>query len=79
LTMCSARMSWPVFLLMRLHPTGSMLRLSSQPKSTPLVVEAEYSATGTCTKPKLMAPSQMVRLEVGLTVSHRKLSWSVCG
>ena len=33
-----------------------MLRLSSQSKSTPWERVAEFSATGMCTRPKLMAP-----------------------
>ena len=38
-----------------------MLRLSSQSKSTPLSRVAEYSATGMCTRPKLMAPFHSTR------------------
>src|SRR5690606_39418740 len=59
LTICSGATSLPVVLLMRLYPTGSMLRSSSQSKSMPLLVVAETSETGICTSPKLMAPFQI--------------------
>src|SRR5690606_41434818 len=58
---CSGATSLPVVLLMRLYPTGSMLRSSSQSKSIPLLVVAETSETGICTSPKLMAPFQIAR------------------
>src|SRR5690554_8192748 len=61
LTICSGATSLPVVLLMRLYPTGSMLRSSSQSKSMPLLVVAETSETGICTSPKLMAPFQIAR------------------
>jgi hypothetical protein len=38
-----------------------MLRLSSQSKSTPWDEVADTSATGMCTKPKLIAPFQIAR------------------
>jgi hypothetical protein len=38
-----------------------MLRLSSQSKSTPWEDVAETSATGMCTRPKLIAPFQIAR------------------
>src|SRR5690606_12408119 len=61
LTICSGATSLPVVLLMRLYPTGSMLRSSSQSKSMPLLVVAETSETGRCTSPKLIAPFQIAR------------------
>ena len=38
-----------------------MVRRSSQSKSSPSLVVAVYSATGMCTRPKLMAPFQTTR------------------
>ncbi|MNW70015.1 hypothetical protein D3C74_491820 [compost metagenome] len=42
-----------------MYPTGSMLRLSSQSKSTRSVRTAVLSETGMCTNPKLIAPFQI--------------------
>src|SRR4051812_16133654 len=41
-----------------------MVRRSSQSKSTPLSAVAEYSPMGMCTRPKVIAPFQSVRVEV---------------
>ncbi|MNG36150.1 hypothetical protein D3C84_1230900 [compost metagenome] len=62
--MCSLVTSLPLTLFTRLYPTGSMLRLSSQSKSTPWDDVADTSATGICTSPKLIAPFQIARAMV---------------
>jgi len=53
--------SLPIRLLTRLQPTGSIERLSSQSKSMPVSEDAGYTATGMCTRPKVMAPFQIAR------------------
>ena len=62
------RLLLPVVLLMRLYPTGSMVRSSSQSKSIPLELVADTSDTGMCTRPKLIAPFQIAR---AMTVAPR--------
>ena len=48
-----------------------MDRLSSQSKSMPVSVAAGYSATGTWTSPKLIAPFQMLRgIDASLNRAH---------
>lgn len=42
-----------------------MVRLSSQSKSSPVSAVAEYKPTGMCTRPKDIAPFQIVRVDVG--------------
>jgi hypothetical protein len=47
-----------------------MLRLSSQLKSIPWEDVAETSATGMCTRPKLIAPFQIARAIVVFSSAH---------
>src|SRR5690606_28806260 len=61
LTIFFLSISLPVTLFICLYPTGSMLRLSSQSKSTPVDETAFTRDTGICTRPKLIAPFQIAR------------------
>src|SRR6478736_3593379 len=53
-----------------------MVRLSSQSKSMPISCDAAYSPTGTCTRPKLMAPFQMT---LGMWISRMRRADSAVG
>src|SRR5450759_4211904 len=83
--MFSFSTSFPVFLLIRLYPMGSMVRLSSQSKSNPGSLVAECKATGMCTNPKLIAPFQITRLvdvsivdSTALTGCGKRVEWQTC-
>ena len=65
MTISAVAISLPVILFTRLYPTGSIDRRSSQSKSMPELTVAEYKPTGIWTRPKLIAPFQRVRVEVG--------------
>src|ERR1700743_1340448 len=59
--MFSLVMALPVRCLSPWYRTGSIYRLSSQSKSMSSSCEAGYSATGTWTRPKAIAPFQIER------------------